>query len=361
MKTKIALFIFCICVLCACSGLGKTETEMLIVPVDVNQQASISIGDIAAHIQEIELELTDESPIERPRKVLFGKDRIVVVDGFLRSTILAFDGSGKFLRTIGSVGQGPGEFSQLTDVTLDDKTGYFYLVANNKLICYDPDGKLIRETRIHFHPNQIQYKNDKLYVFRTVFGPASSGDGNSCSTSMYTFTTDFQLTDSCFVRETLMEMMMVMTPSSESITSDGNKLYLYFPEELASAETFTKDTVYELRNNELIPAVKLQFSDEGATYEGVKNKTIYGIHQSSRYLFAYYRLIPKGWYYFCYDKKEQKGYNLTNGFKEEKYQFENIQLSPSNSDPNTFYYTKAKEVDEGEEPNPTLFIVKLKE
>jgi hypothetical protein len=56
-----------------------------------------------------------------------------------------FDKSGKYLRTIGKKGQGPGEFSIPTRLQLDDETGDIFVKDNGlrKIIIFEKEGKYI--------------------------------------------------------------------------------------------------------------------------------------------------------------------------------------------------------------------------
>ncbi len=60
-----------------------------------------------------------------------------------------FEGNGKFIKTIGRKGKGPGEYIQLMDFDID-KYGNVYLYDNGKknLIVFDNYGKLIREIKL---------------------------------------------------------------------------------------------------------------------------------------------------------------------------------------------------------------------
>lgn len=67
--------------------------------------------------------------------------RIVTYDG---SVVKMFDRSGKYIGTVGSRGQGPGEYTIAPyDIYVDDNTGNVYLAQYNtdKIMCYGPDGK----------------------------------------------------------------------------------------------------------------------------------------------------------------------------------------------------------------------------
>lgn len=56
-----------------------------------------------------------------------------------------FDKNGKYLRTIGKKGQGPGEFNSPTSLQLDDETGNIFVKDNmlRKIIIFEKEGKYI--------------------------------------------------------------------------------------------------------------------------------------------------------------------------------------------------------------------------
>ena len=46
-------------------------------------------------------------------------DYIVVMDSEITETVLVFDKEGRFLHRIGQIGQGPGEYIDITDSSID--------------------------------------------------------------------------------------------------------------------------------------------------------------------------------------------------------------------------------------------------
>ncbi|MDR0542016.1 MAG: hypothetical protein LBH19_07355 [Dysgonamonadaceae bacterium] len=72
----------------------------------------------------------------------------------------------------------------------------------------------------------------------------------------------------------------------------------------------------------------------------------------------------KNRYDFCYDTKTGKGYHMQGGYTDDISPMEKrgmIHLRPSVLDPEQFYYLHTPEKpDDLEEPNPTLYIGKLK-
>ena len=142
-----------VCLLYACSQTG--QGGLLEIPVYINRDISLPLSEIAAEITAIELELTDESLIN-PDMI----SRIIITDNYIIVTEysmsglgkpLVFNKDGKFIRSIGSRGQGPGEFNIILNAAFDDKHKRLFIVSwsPNKIICYNLDGKFIKESRLN--------------------------------------------------------------------------------------------------------------------------------------------------------------------------------------------------------------------
>ena len=66
-------------------------------------------------------------------------------------------------------------------------------------------------------------------------------------------------------------------------------------------------------------------------------------------------------YFFCYDTKIGKGYDVAEGYTDDIHTGEVVKIRPFSSDANKFYYLHTNMDDSvKEEPNPTLYIGTLK-
>lgn len=103
---------------------------------------------------ELELELEEDMSIGTDKDVncLFYRIRDIVVDkdGFIyvldsgNNRIQVFDNMGKYLRTIGKEGQGPGELNAPVRLQIDEETGHIFVTDRSKrIIIYDEEGKYI--------------------------------------------------------------------------------------------------------------------------------------------------------------------------------------------------------------------------
>ena len=132
-----------------------------------------------------------------------------------------------------------------------------------------------------------------------------------------------------------------------------------------------RDTLYRLEDNHLIPELKLKFRNDGIDGYGDKIINLFNLYRSSRYIFANYVYNPNNrerntefpkTSYFCHDTKTGKGYNMLGGYTDDIHGIEeHVEIRPLTSDSEYFYYWYTHmNPNNSEEPNPTLYIGKLK-
>ena len=353
MKLNSALKILLVFSVISCNT--NRENEFFTIQVDSVESAPLSLSEIASKIEAVELEVTDNSLISRENRVLYTGEHIFIAQ---RNTVMLFDKTGKFLRQIGSVGQGPGEFTAIIDITADVKNKYLYINARNKMICYDFDGNLIKNTVINKGDSYVNYQNGKLLLLTEMFG--KSNGKNIGQAFLYMLDDNLSKSDSVKVYEIPITMAM-FRGNNDFISNDGENTYLYYSD--ITTNSFLLDTLYQFKNNKLIPYLNLGFSNNGLT-AGQKNIYIMNIYKSSRYVFSFYQDQKGGqnqWYYFCYDIKTGKSYKVKDGYTDDIHTGEKVKIRPFDSDANLFYYLHTNIDDSAkEEPNPTLYIGTLK-
>ena len=94
----------------------------------------------------IPLETTEECLIGRISRVLFLDDFIIIHDS-KTSSIFLFDTNGKFVRSIGNSGGGPGEYLHLSKIMCDSINKHIIIFDyhQNKIIYHDLQGVFIKE------------------------------------------------------------------------------------------------------------------------------------------------------------------------------------------------------------------------
>jgi len=98
---------------------------------------------------------------------------IYILDRSAAKSLFVFNKDGRFIRKIGSMGQGPGEYISLSDFTLDTDNGFIYLLDfGNRIHKYRFDGKFIHTIDYRIPRSAmyfIQFHNNRLYASVLAF------------------------------------------------------------------------------------------------------------------------------------------------------------------------------------------------
>ena len=369
-----------------------TNGDLMEILVDIGKNSPLLLTEITEEFTAIELELTEESMINPDliRKVLLCDSFVFVLD----EQMLVFDRKGKFIRSIGSKGQGPGEYIFIQSFTFDEKNKIIYIINNrSQIIGYDLNGNFIKELSMKNLNGgrggqilSIECFNNELLLFveSIIEKQDNKNEKLLCYHSvLYKINNEMQFMDSCSIRDDNFEITFSKGRLDEYLMCNKSDIYLYYPElnsfyinftpqlsqRLGTIKRVLQDTLYRFENNQLIPELKLKFKRNGRDYNGDKNVQLHKIYRSLRYIFAVYStaLDRESKFLFCYDTETGISYNALK-YKDD---FNNIEelvegrpyrpIRPMSNNTELFYYWRTHiKPDDLAEPNPTLYIGKLK-
>ena len=364
------------------------QGDLPVIPVDFvnNTVQQLPLSEISDSITAIELELTDESVIN-PRAI----QRIIISDELVfiaqSSNILVFDRNGSFVRSFGSKGQGPGEYTEIQNMTIDEINKRLFVHSNTKIICYDWNGKVLMASSFSQGNSRkrlydINYINHELLLISWSMGKEDE-KGVFSHAEVYCLNDELHITDSCTLLKLYGSTGYSFGSTKDYILISDSTVYLYYPFSTARVPNSTltgmvpqlksviRDTLYRYENNQLVPGIKLKFKNDGIDIDGYMFINLVSVYRSSRYIFAEYFDYSKGrndndaysLHIFCYDTKTGKGYRVVNDswYTDDINQIERVHIRPFQSNSEIFYYwyTNMKP-DDREEPNPTLYIGTLK-
>jgi hypothetical protein len=124
------------------------------------------LSSVFKKVKTIILETTEESVIDGISEMQVFKNYIYIFGRRSSGKLYVFDTTGKFVRIIGDIGNGPGEYIYPRSFTIDPEKEEIYLLhLHNRINKYNIEGEFIHTiTMDKGFSNHIQYHNGKLYV-----------------------------------------------------------------------------------------------------------------------------------------------------------------------------------------------------
>ena len=132
-------------VLSSCNS--HTETKGVISRIEINKTnydtKFLYASEFISDIEYVPLETTTECLIGRRPNINISENYIFVS---AEPNCLLFSRQGKFIRHIGNKGNGPGDFTSITDVKIDEESGMVYLFSSfEKLLVYRISSEYVKK------------------------------------------------------------------------------------------------------------------------------------------------------------------------------------------------------------------------
>ena len=139
MKRLISCLFF-ILLMMACQKEMNSGVDSYDVDAIRNSNKVFNVEDSGLKFSYIPLEMSDSSLVGDIEKILLTKDYIIVRSNEL---IFRFDYTGKFIRRIGTQGDGPGQYKSIWDVSVDESEQRLFLAdyLSRKVLEYDLEGR----------------------------------------------------------------------------------------------------------------------------------------------------------------------------------------------------------------------------
>lgn len=151
----------------SCSTPQGEHTETTYV-VNLDEALENDFYSMFDSIIYIPLETIEGNEIGQISRILCHEGKYIVADR-LTNRIFVFKDDGKYYSKIEAIGNGPGEYVQITDIALDkfDKTIKVLDAMQLKIVSYGLDGHFIKETKLPVFPSPLHFcqVNREKYAF----------------------------------------------------------------------------------------------------------------------------------------------------------------------------------------------------
>lgn len=125
--------------LCACK---KEDIRTNIIDLQEYTENGIKNSDIFDFIECIPLETNNKGLLSDVNKVVFFNNEYYILDRKIQKCVCVFNNDGKFIRRIGILGHGHGEYPSIADFTIDEQQKRIIILsAPSRVYAYDLNGK----------------------------------------------------------------------------------------------------------------------------------------------------------------------------------------------------------------------------
>lgn len=231
---------------------------------EVTDTVDFLLSNLLKSCEMIALETNDSSLFESTYHIGVS-DNYLAIHSRGRMPIKLFNRQGKFVRNIGKIGRGPGEFSSLYGIQLDEAANKVYLMpfANaRKILVYSLDNKVLPAIPLAYKQTKFQAHVDGGLV--TVLSmPFMTGDKEPNPLAFQ------QTLDGKVVKEYKGSQHLVINPRNEKgqFVGFNNEISSSFNAGAFDVYTFTwgnesYDTLYhyDTKNNKFLPKYVASFN-----------------------------------------------------------------------------------------------------
>ena len=277
---------------------------------DVSEYPEIKKVEI---LDIIQLETKEESLLGTISKVQQVDDQWFVSS---MSKLFVFNSRGEFIHTIGEIGNGPGEISEVMDFWIDSDQKQIVILdtSGRKIVIFNLNGEFQKEIGINSFPQGIAKSNSEFLLFLNR------------STSDFTLDESYDLA----VLDKNGIVTSTFFPSSPEYKTWylPNMLFYEFEGKVNYLD-YWQNQIYTWNEDELIPYIKIDFGDGKFPYEFTKSSEDYdekkrdyrfmngGVIESENYL--YFDIYDKGEVaYIFYDKQNNNLNSLVSSGKNQE-------------------------------------------
>lgn len=231
------------------------DNEVIVCNInEVKDTIDLPLSDLINECEMIPLETNEQSLFESVYHIGIS-DNYIAIHSYGQHPIKLFDRKGNFVRNIGSIGRGPGEFSSLYGIQLDEEADRIYIIpfANAKeIIVYNLKGENLPAIPLVYGQTkcQVSVKNNVVTVLSMPF--------NDQIPVAYQQTTDGKLIQELpIIDHLILKQPDFSNEVSSSRNNGANDLFIY----AWGQEGFDTLYYYNTEKNKLIPKYVASFVD----------------------------------------------------------------------------------------------------
>ncbi|MDR1746987.1 MAG: 6-bladed beta-propeller [Tannerella sp.] len=316
---QILLLLWAFILLIGCSPRNRDDKELKIIVVNPDDaQENINLSEISCGVRYVPLQTDDNCLIGEIDKVRLQNGFIYLSDN---KTVFKFTDKGDFVSALNKKGQGPDEYTGITDF-IADEAGNILILNNKKIRVYDPRGVMKKSIALPDGASTFVKDGDNILMYSGYIGYYDGLNENSYRLKTLDLNTETIVNKQLRMDDKKAKYLYVLDPANFSF-SDKN-IYL--------SEAYN-DTVYQIIDGKAKPALYIDFAGNNipapffnSEYSDIKDFT----DNVEKYSYSRYSGMfmegQNGYFidfvknrklFFCYAYKDGKKATVFNGIKDD--------------------------------------------
>src|SRR5690606_8598239 len=168
---KYLLILLSLCMSVSCEdehdiGIQLKKTQLFSLDKSLNSETTnLDINRFIKLEKAVILEFPENFAIQNIHKIIVSEPSMFILDN-VQNFIFVYDLEGNFLNRIGGIGDGPGEYLEITDFTITNDDLVVFSNNSRKIIHYSSIGKFIKEFPILHYGSSLAVF-DQGYIIQT--------------------------------------------------------------------------------------------------------------------------------------------------------------------------------------------------
>lgn len=304
-------FIICLIAFNCCQNKYNSESLSDVTTISISSNRYKGKTNLESLIQDYKIiPLNYDKIISNIDKVKLLKDKIYVQDS-KTIALLEFDSDGKFIKQIGRIGAGPGEYLSVHDFEIDEITGHIFILSLQKmsLIEYDKEGKYIKSFKMPVFASKFILIKNKILFFLN-----SNSNELSSKCDLIIFDREMKFIEKTLCRDNISDFMCSL---SGDIGTNPKGVYI---------TKALENIIYYFENNNLKKKYSINFEKSELPEEFRYSFSAYRRHAldykylskpilENDNLLAFYYMKKSRITFFIFDKKRNISYDDEDNFE----------------------------------------------
>lgn len=238
----------------------SANTKNITIDTDEYVNRGMYITDISDKSSYVVLETRDNVLIGSVDALFWNNDHWFISDAKLSKCVYKFSPTGKFISKIGGHGQGPGEYMNPSNVSIDSDKLFIHSEFQGRIFIYDQNGVFQQDLRVPFLFDDFHHM-DNHFLFNTF--NRTNGHISTIANQMIVSTDDSLNIEGAgyyFDPEVFMNMR---TGYEDRIAKYDNEFFYMQP--------FDNElSVIDQRSSQIIPVFNFDFGDSWPSHKEIK-------------------------------------------------------------------------------------------